>query len=206
MLLGTAKGAKMSATNWGWIKSGTMDLDPFVTFTNFGMIFAYGGNDITLGGGFAFEQDFDTLINQGAIVAERGSTIKITATVHQVGTGSINIWGGKVILDGSADGGIIRITDGTLAWGRLTRGPAPEGAGTTSPIAFLSQAGAIDTGVVGITEAFNAARQDIAVFSPANPFGAPPVQIADLHLTGRTYAAADFSVHGSAIVFDPIHA
>lgn len=192
----------MSAVNWGWM-TWSADLDQLGgTITNYGMIDASGGADITLGGSFAFEQDFDVVNNfWGMIVAERGSTIKITAVVHQGLFGSIDILGGKVILDGNADGGTIQITSGTLAFGRLTRGPAPEGAGTTSRIDFLGTTGTIDTGVGGITEVFNAARQDIAVFSPANPFGPPSVQIADLHLMGRTYSAADFSAHGSAIVF-----
>lgn len=185
-----------------------MNLDPIGVMTNNTIIAAYGGNTVTLGGSFAFEADLDTIVNKGILFSISGGTLDIVATIHQSPGGMIVIdGGGKVVLDGNADGGCIVIEDGTLAWGRLTRGPAPMGSGTTSPIVFGQTSGAIDTGVVGITEVFNAVGQDIAVFSPDNgPFGQPPVQIADLHLAGRTYSAADFSVQGSAIVFNSIHA
>lgn len=198
----------MPSINYFWMtESVVFNLDQFGTFTNYGLIEAGPGTDISLLGAFAFEDDLTTIINNSVIIADKGGSIDIRATVHQSRFATINVLGGKVTLDGNVDGGTIVITSGTLAFGRLTRGPAPEGSGTTTPIAFLgSKGGVVDTGVVGITEVFNAARQDIAIFSPSSPFSPPPVQIADMHLTGRAYTAAEFSVQGSAIVFDPSRA
>lgn len=180
----------------------TLDLTDSMNFImNSQTVGAGKGGDLSLSGDHMFDTDLTTVMNGGTILAN-GGTVEIHANLHQVQRGSAQIKNdGKLIIDGNADGGTIQITAGTLAFGRLTRSPAPEGASCSATVEFLGKTGAVDTGIAGIVEIFRAATNDVLLFTPNNPFGQMGTQIADLQLGGRQYSAADFHAEGSKLMF-----
>lgn len=166
--------------------------------TNSGLMKAGPHGVFTLACFRGYETFFGTLANSGTIQAD-GGTVVINAKFHQTATGTVKITNnGTVELDARSDGGTIQITAGTLAFGGFGRAPVPFGSQTTATIQFLGKTGTLDFARSDITETFNPATRELLIRDFAHPYKL----LADLHLGGPTvYSAADFSVHGSHVLF-----
>lgn len=197
-------------TNAGTIEANQaaleLDIQPtgiaatYQTISNAGLLEEIGGR-LTLHGNRSFTTNFATMVNTGTLLAQ-GGLVDIQADLRQTIGGKVAITqAGTVLLEGAATGGTIQITAGTLAFGLYGRGAPgiPVAAGEcTASIQFLGNTGTLDFGTTAVSEVFRAATQDLLVSVPS---GGRMVQIADLHLSGRVYTAADFSVHGADVVF-----
>lgn len=170
------------------------------TIDNRGLIAAAGGT-LTIHGNRVFEANQSTLVNDGTVLATGGGVVDIQANLRQAGAGKVAIQGGEVLLEGAASGGTIQISAGMLAFGLFGRaapgGPLAAGQ-CTSQIQFLGHDGTLDFSGAAISEVFRPATQDLLVSVQS---GGRAVQIADLHLGGRVYSAADFTVRGADILF-----
>lgn len=145
-------------------------------------------------------RSYSTFVNEG-LVYDSGQ-LNVDANLKQTGNNSqIDLLGGNLVLDGSASGGIIGITSGTL---EFSHGPSfhtqtPYSAehfkstlnfdGTTGTVQF-------DDVLAPLSIEFRAAQNDILVFGGAQ-------KVADLHLgqIAGGYSASEFSVSGQQLLF-----
>ena len=117
-------------------------------------------------------------------------------------SGVLEIDGGRLILGGPSDGGLIAITSGTLEFAQtpgFLQNPETASGGSNTPLSFTGKTGSVQfDGLPAIGDLMYGVNEMVVFDQREHPIAnfrlvAPPGQGA--------YSASEFSVHGNTLVF-----